>query len=80
MTTKLTNLTLGLLLSYSISAQAENLSVEELNRRAIERRALEAVIWGIPSVNYERMLQGTIDNGGKLNALNAAQRSWVHGV
>src|SRR6478735_9277881 len=30
---------------------------EELARRAIERRAAEAVIWGMPAVNYDLMLQ-----------------------
>ena len=35
--------------------------------RAIHRRAVEAVIWGMPAVNYERMLQAAIDNGAKLN-------------
>ena len=43
------------------------LSVADLARRTIERRAVEAVIWGMPAVNYERMLQAAIDNGAKLN-------------
>ena len=34
-----------------------NLSVDALNRRATERRAVEAVIWGMPVVNYELMYQ-----------------------
>lgn len=49
------------------AAFAEEFSPEELQKRAIHRRAVEAVIWGMPAVNYERMLQATIDNGGKLN-------------
>jgi hypothetical protein len=44
MRTKLIGLMLGLLLSCSISARAENFSAEELNRRTLERRAVEAVI------------------------------------
>ncbi|MBY3104507.1 DUF1254 domain-containing protein [Rhizobium laguerreae] len=32
-------------------------SPEELAARTIERRAVEAVIWGIPAVNYDLMLQ-----------------------
>jgi len=32
-------------------------SPEELVSRTIERRAVEAVIWGIPAVNYDLMLQ-----------------------
>ena len=35
----------------------------ELNERAVRRRAVEAVILGMPAVNYERMLQAAIDNG-----------------
>jgi hypothetical protein len=30
---------------------------DELNHRTIERRAVEAVIWGMPAVNYDLMLQ-----------------------
>ncbi len=40
---------------------------EELRERAIHRRAVEAVIWGMPAVNYERMLQAATDNGATLN-------------
>ncbi len=39
------------------SAQAQSFSAEELARRTIERRAVEAVIWGMPAVNYDLMLQ-----------------------
>ena len=39
----------------------------DLAERTIQRRAVEAVIWGIPAVNYERMLQAAIANGAKLN-------------
>ena len=67
MKTKLISLMLGLLLSCLVSTRAENVSAEELNRRNIERRAVEAVIWGMPAVNYERMLQAAIENGAKLN-------------
>ena len=47
--------------------QGQALTPEELTERAIHRRAVEAVIWGIPAVNYQRMLQAAIDNGAKLN-------------
>lgn len=48
-----------LLASISVSTKvvAEASSAEELNRRMIERRAIEAVIWGMPAVNYDLMLQ-----------------------
>jgi hypothetical protein len=39
------------------SAHAQNSSPEDLARRTIERRAVEAVIWGMPAVNYDLMLQ-----------------------
>src|ERR1700758_2190794 len=32
-------------------------SREDLERRAVHRRAVEAVIWGMPMVNYDLMLQ-----------------------
>jgi hypothetical protein len=76
MKTKLIRLTLALALAivtFNNRAKAEDSSAaasakaEELNRRSIERRAVEAVIWGMPAVNYERMLQAAIDNGAKLS-------------
>ncbi|MBX9799288.1 MAG: DUF1254 domain-containing protein [Burkholderiaceae bacterium] len=39
----------------------------DLVERTIYRRAVEAVMWGMPAVNYERMLQAASDNGAKLN-------------
>jgi hypothetical protein len=38
-------------------ARAQTLSPEDLARRAVERRTVEAVIWGMPAVNYDLMLQ-----------------------
>ena len=38
-----------------VHAQAP--SSDELTRRIIERRAFEAVVWGMPAVNYDLMLQ-----------------------
>jgi hypothetical protein len=67
MRTKLISLVLGLSLSGSFSTRAENFSAEELNRRTLERRAVEAVIWGMPIVNFDRMLQAAIQNGGAAN-------------
>jgi len=45
------------LVSTAVSLHAQNPSPDELNRRLIEQRALEAVIWGMPVVNYDLMLQ-----------------------
>jgi len=46
---------------------AESFSAEELNHRTIEQRAVEAVIWGMPAVNFDRLLQAAIQNGGAAN-------------
>ncbi|OCP01806.1 MULTISPECIES: DUF1254 domain-containing protein [unclassified Ensifer] len=45
------------LLAGTVSLPAQDLSPESLQRRAIERRATEAVIWGMPAVNADLMLQ-----------------------
>jgi hypothetical protein len=37
------------------SGLAQNFSADELARRTVERRAVEAVNWGIPVVNFDRM-------------------------
>jgi len=58
---------LGFLLGVVVTAQARTSTPEELQRRSIERRAVEAAIWGMPAVNYERMLQAATANGAKLN-------------
>jgi hypothetical protein len=49
--------------------RAQNLSAAELVRRAIERRAVEAVIWGVPAVNYDLMYQDMLKLGGKPNQI-----------
>src|SRR5580693_8848074 len=68
MKTKRINFVLGLLLSYSVSTRAENFSAEELARRTMERRAVEAVVWGMPAVNYDLMLQEMLTKTlGKVN-------------
>ena len=45
------------LLGAMASATAQNFSAEDLARRMIERRAVEAVIWGMPAVNTDLMRQ-----------------------
>jgi hypothetical protein len=42
------------------SALAQDFSPGELTSRVIERRAVEAVIWGMPVVNFDLMLQAMI--------------------
>src|SRR4029077_6319755 len=52
------------------SAHADNLSAQDLVRSTIERRAIEAVIWGMPAVNFDLMLQAMIDSAkGKPNQI-----------
>src|SRR5580704_1118635 len=56
-----------ILSSVATSAFAQNYSAHDLARRTVERRAVEAVIWGIPAVNYDLMLQAAIGAQGKAN-------------
>src|ERR1700754_1051320 len=44
------------LMSMISTAQAQG-SADDLNRRLVQRRAVEAVIWGMPAVNYDLMMQ-----------------------
>lgn len=40
---------------------------DELVQRAVERRALEAVIWGMPAVNFDLMYQAMLKVGARAN-------------
>ena len=52
----------------TLSSHAQNLSPDELARRATERRAVDAAIWGMPAVNYDLMLQQMLTKtSGKVN-------------
>ena len=52
----------------AISASAQNLSADDLARRTIERRAIEAVNWGMSAVNTDLMLQEMLNKtAGKVN-------------
>jgi len=42
---------------------------DDVAARQIERRAVEAVIWGMPAVNYERLVQAASANGAKPNQI-----------
>jgi hypothetical protein len=39
---------------------AQSFSNEDLARRTIQRRGVEAVIWGMPAVNFDRMYQAMV--------------------
>jgi hypothetical protein len=51
----------------SQAAFAQMLTPDQLAQRTIERRAIEAVIWGMPAVNYDLMLQAAVGVKGKPN-------------
>jgi len=56
------------LLSFAATVHAAEYSPEQLKQRSIERRAVEAVIWGMPAVNYDLMLQEMLTKTpGKVN-------------
>jgi hypothetical protein len=56
------------LMCVTAEAHAQTSSAEDLNRRNIERRAVEAVIWGMPAVNTDLMLQEMLTKTpGKVN-------------
>jgi hypothetical protein len=59
------------LMATAIQAQPQQeqqpLSSKDLASRSIHRRAIEAVIWGMPAVNFDRVLQAAIANGAKAN-------------
>jgi len=56
------------ILCASAATHAQPFSPDDLTRRAIERCAVEAVIWGMPAVNYDLMLQEMLTKTpGKVN-------------
>lgn len=58
-----------LLLGPVLPVAAQNFSPEQLTRRTIERRAIEAANWGMPAVNYDRMFQAFKAAGGDFNQI-----------
>jgi hypothetical protein len=53
----------------SAPGPAPRLSAEDLARRTVERRAVEAVIWGMPAVNFELMYQAMVQTNGAWNQI-----------
>jgi len=53
----MTRLLLTVLMLCALATNTDAASSDDLARRAIERRAVEAVIWGMPAVNTDLMLQ-----------------------
>lgn len=61
---------IALLMAASGSARAQRLSSAQLAERAIHRRAVEAVSWGMPVVNYDLMRQEMLEKTpGKVNQI-----------
>jgi hypothetical protein len=42
------------------SGHTQNFTADDLARRTVERRAIEAVVWGMPAVNYDLMYQAMV--------------------
>lgn len=56
-----------MLVSTAVSLHAQTASTDDLNRR-ISQRAFEAVVWGMPVVNYDLMVQEMLSKTkGKVN-------------
>ena len=61
---------IALVATISQASFAQTPTPEQLAQRAIERRAVEAVIWGMPAVNYDLMLQEMLTKtAGKVNQM-----------
>jgi hypothetical protein len=45
------------------NAHAQTFSIEELERRRVERRAVDAAIWGMPTINFDAMRQAYLRDG-----------------
>jgi hypothetical protein len=58
------------LLCAMASAHAQNSSADDLARRAVEGRAVEAAIWGMPAVNTDLMYQAMLKLGGPTRLSN----------
>jgi hypothetical protein len=63
------SLTAVALMGAATSALGQDFSADELARRTVERRAVEAVIWGMPAVNTDLMYQAMLKLGGKPNQI-----------
>ena len=61
-------LSAGVLLTASALPAADSpFSTAQLAERALERRAVEAVIWGMPAVNFDLMYQAAVQAKGSWN-------------
>jgi hypothetical protein len=58
-----------LLVQLAQGANGQSFGTDDIGRRAVERRAVEAAIWGIPAVNYDLMLQEARKVGAGVNEI-----------
>jgi hypothetical protein len=56
-------ITLTTLAALTLNMSAKDFSSEELQLRMIERRAVDAVIWGMPIVSLDAMRQAYFRDG-----------------
>ena len=47
-------------MAFGHQAFAQSFSADDLAKRTIHRRAVEAVIWGVPAVNFDMMYQAMV--------------------
>ena len=60
---------LCLVMTDTLMTQAQDYSAEELARRTLKRRAVEAVMWGMPAVNFDLMYQAFVGVKGGPNQI-----------
>ena len=60
---------LFLVMTDTLMTQAQDYSAEELARRTLKRRAVEAVMWGMPAVNFDLMYQAFVGVKGGPNQI-----------
>ncbi len=60
-------LALGAIISTSALAQEKTFTADQLAERSVHRRAVEAVIWGMPAVNAELMFAAVAQAGAGFN-------------
>lgn len=53
----------------SVEVSRAATSPDRLSRRIVEHRAVEAVIWGMPAVNFELLYQAKVGAGGAWNQI-----------
>jgi len=66
------SIVLAMLIGVALSRPAEAqtaLTPAQLTERAIERRAIEAVNWGMPAVKFDRMVQAMLEAKGGFNQI-----------